>query len=90
MAWHKEIGKAAKLIGSLNTVTKALANAKTRTSKNEEFFDIQMLDGINDALTKLTSLKDRSMAEIQNLHCRSTCMPVQRCLRFYFFHLIGH
>ena len=90
MAWHKEIGKAAKLIGSLNTVTKALANAKTRTSKNEEFFDIQMLDGINAALTKLTGLKNRSMAEIQNLHCRSTCMPVQRCLRFHFFPLIGH
>lgn len=86
MAWHKEIGKAAKLIGSLNTVTKALANAKTRTSKNEEFFEIQMLDGINDALTKLTGLKDRSVAAKQNLLCKSIRMPLQRCLRFHVFH----
>ena len=62
-AWHKEIAKAAKVIGSLNTVTKSLYNAQVRTSKNEELFEHTLLEGITDALKKLTGFKDRSMAE---------------------------
>eukprot|EP00435_Cladocopium_sp_Y103_P063990 s1864_g25.t1 len=61
-AWRKEISKAAKVIGSLNTVTEALANAKVRAHKNAELFAAGLLDGIDEAITKLTGFKASATA----------------------------
>ncbi|CAL1151112.1 unnamed protein product, partial [Cladocopium goreaui] len=63
-AWHRETAKAAKVIGPLNTVIKALTSAQLRTSKNEELFDTKLLEGITEALTKLTQFKTRATALI--------------------------
>ena len=59
-SWKKEVAKAAKNMGSLNSVCQSLNSTITRCQKNEGLFSDAQLKSLQHAFGKCTKFRQRS------------------------------
>lgn len=56
-AWRKESAKAAKVIGSLNSVCQQLASVQAKVDKNADLFTADCIESLKGATTQMLKFK---------------------------------